>query len=106
MRTAKALAYTPRVLVSTVLTMMVGAVLPALAAWVLFVGGLLTGALLLGGFRRADSGADPVPGAPAHRRGAGRAGTDDDAALPGRARAARGGAIGPGPAGRRSPRQE
>ena len=49
MKTTKTLAYAPGVLISTVLTMVVGAVLPALVGWVVFVGGLLTMALLLGG---------------------------------------------------------
>jgi hypothetical protein len=42
----KALAVTPGVLIRTVLTCMIGAVLPAPAALVLFIGGLLTGVVL------------------------------------------------------------
>lgn len=49
MKVAKVLAYAPGVILSTVLTMVVGAVLPALVGWVVFVGGLLTAVALLGG---------------------------------------------------------
>ena len=47
--TTKTLATAPAVVISTWLVMMVGPFLPALAAWALIVGGLLTvGLLLLG----------------------------------------------------------
>lgn len=49
MKVTKALAYAPGVILSTVLTMVAGAVVPALVGWVVFAGGLLTMALLLGG---------------------------------------------------------
>lgn len=49
MRTTKVMAYAPGVLLSTVLTMVVGAVLPALVGWVVFVGGLVTAVVLLCG---------------------------------------------------------
>lgn len=46
---AKALATTPGVVISTLLVMMVGPFLPALAAWALILGGLVAMALLLRG---------------------------------------------------------
>ena len=45
----KALAVTPALAVSTVVTSMVGATLPPVAGFALFVGGLVTGVLLLAG---------------------------------------------------------
>ena len=45
----KALAVTPALAVSTVVTSMVGATLPPLAGSILFVGGLVVGVLLVAG---------------------------------------------------------
>ena len=51
----KALAVTPGVLISTVLTCMIGAVLPAPAALVLFIGGLLVAVVLSAGAAEASA---------------------------------------------------
>lgn len=45
----KALAVTPALVISTVVTLMVGATLPSLAGSILFVGGLVVGVLLVAG---------------------------------------------------------
>ncbi len=51
----KALAVTPGLLISTVVTVMVGMVLPPLAGWVLFVDGLLSAVVLLAGAGEATA---------------------------------------------------
>lgn len=51
----KALAVTPGLLISTVVTVMVGMVLPPLAGLVLFVGGLLSAVVLLAGAGEATA---------------------------------------------------
>ena len=52
-RTTKVLAYAPGVLVSTVLTLILGVLLPAPGGWVVFLGSVLSLTVLLSG--RAES---------------------------------------------------
>lgn len=80
----KALAVTPGVLISTAVTCMVGAVLPAPAALLVFAGGLLAAATLAVG--AAEEAAARAPGAlPARLPGrGGLPGRGTHAAVPGR----------------------